>query len=241
MTEAILVSLVGGLFGVIGGIVILRGLSAWQPIPAVPINVPVNPDYRTYIVALALSIFSGLLCGLVPIRQVLRADPWQIIRTGSFGVAGLRRITLRDILLVGQIAICALLVTCSLVAVRGLKHSLKSNFGFQPNNALVVQCDLQMAGYTGDRIPLMQQRMIDTAAALPGVTAVGYTSQIPLDLGGGDSDVFTDSTTDYRPTNSAADAMTYHISPGYLRAAGTALLAGRDLTADDKDLSLIHI
>jgi predicted permease len=235
MTEAVLVSLIGGLIGVVGGAFILHGLSAWQPIPAVPINVPVNPDYRTYLVALALSLFSGLFCGLVPVRQVLRADPWQIIRTGSFGVAGMRRITLRDILLVVQIAICALLVTSSLVAVRGLARSLKSNFGFQPDHVLLVQCDLQMAGYTGDRIPPMQQRMIDAATALPGVTSVGLTSQIPLGLGGGDSFVYSDATTDYRPTNYAADAMMYHISPGYLRAAGTALLAGRDLTLDDKD------
>jgi predicted permease len=235
MTEALLVSLVGGLIGVVGGVIILHGVSAWQPIPAVPINVPVNPDFRTYLVALALSLLSGLFCGLMPVRQVLRADPWQVIRTGSFGVAGLRRVTLRDILLVFQIAICALLVTSSLVAVRGLARSLKSSFGFQPSNVLLVQCDLQMAGYSGDRVPPMQQRMIDAAAALPGVTAVGYTSQIPLDLGGGDSFVYTDATTDYRPTNYAADAMTYHISPGYLRAAGTALLAGRDLTVDDKD------
>ena len=81
----------------------------------------------------------------------------------------------------------------------------------------------------------MQQRMIDTAAALPGVTAVGYTSQIPLSLGGGDSFVYPAAPPDYRPTNYAADAMMYHVSPGYLLAAGTALLAGRDLTADDKD------
>jgi predicted permease len=235
MTEAIVVSLVGGLIGVAGGVIILHALSTWQPIPAVPINVPVNPDFRTYIVALALSLLSGLFCGIVPVRQVLRADPWQIIRTGSFGVAGMRRVTLRDILLVVQIAICALLVTSSLVAVRGLARSLKSNFGFQPDHVLLVQCDLQMAGYTGDRLPPMQQRMIDAAAALPGVTAVGYTSQIPLDLGGGDSYVYTDATTDYRPTNFAADAMNYFVSPGYRRAAGTALLAGRDLTLDDKD------
>jgi predicted permease len=235
MTEAILVSLVGGLIGVVGGVILLHALSAWQPIPAVPINVPVNPDFRTYVVALALSLLSGLFCGVVPVRQVLRADPWQIIRTGSFGVAGMRRVTLRDILLVFQIAICALLVTFSLVAVRGLARSLQSNFGFQPSNVLLVQCDLQMAGYSGDRVPQMQQRMIDTAAALPGVTSVGVTSQIPLDLGGGDSYVYTDATTDFRPTNYAADAMQYRISPGYLRAAGTALLAGRDITVDDKD------
>ena len=50
--------------------------------PDMPINVPVNPDFRTYLVALLLALVSGLLFGIVPVGQVLRADPWQVIRTG---------------------------------------------------------------------------------------------------------------------------------------------------------------
>lgn len=232
LTEAVLVSLVGGGLGLAGGIVILHGLSAWQPIPDVPFNVPVNPDLRTYGVALLLAVLSGLLFGLVPVGQVLRADPWQVIRTGTFNTR-LRRITLRDLLLVAQIAICAVLVTSSLVAVRGLIRSLHNSYGFTPQNATLVETDLRMAGYTDDQSPQMQRRMLDAVAALPGVSAVGYVDQVPLGLGGGDSYVYTDTTTDFRPTNEAADAMNYRISPGYLQAAGTHLLAGRDLSFDD--------
>jgi predicted permease len=233
LTEAVLVSLVGGSIGLAGGVAVLHVLSAWQPIPDVPINVPVNPDVRTYVVALLLALGSGLLFGMVPVRQVMRADPWQVIRTGMSGTAGTRRFTARDVLLVIQIAICAVLVTSSLVAVRGLARSLHSNFGFRPENATLVETDLRMSGYNDERSALMQQRMLDAIAAIPGVAAVGYTSNIPLNLGGGDSYVYTDSTTDYRPTNYTADAMRYDVSPGYLEAAGTQLLAGRELTADD--------
>ncbi len=233
LTEAVLVSLAGGIIGLVGGVVILHLLSAWQPIPDVPINVPVNPDVRTYAVAILLALVSGLLFGMVPVRQVMRADPWQIIRTGMSGSSGTRRLTIRDILLVAQIAICAVLVTSSLVAVRGLVRSLHSSYGFQPQNAILVQSDLRMAGYTSERTPQMQQRMIDAVAAIPGVAAVGYASNIPLSLGGGDSFVYTDTTTDFRPTNFAADAMNYNISEGYLKAAGATLLAGRDLTIHD--------
>jgi len=81
----------------------------------------------------------------------------------------------------------------------------------------------------------MQRRMLDAVTAIPGATSVGYANHLPLGVGGGDSYVYTDSTRDFRPTNEAADAMNYNISPGYLEAAGTTLLAGRDLTfADDK-------
>ncbi len=233
LTEAVLVSLAGGAVGLAGGVVILRFLSTWQPIPDTPINVPVNPDAGTYIVALLLALGSGLLFGMVPLRQVLRADPWQVIRTGAASVRGLRRFTLRDVLLAVQIAICAVLVTSSLVAVRGLARSMHSNFGFVPQNVMLAGTELHMSGYTDDRELQMQRRMLEAAAGIPGATAVSYVDHLPLGLEGGDSFVYNDSTTDYRPTNDAADAMNYHVSPGYMGAAGTTLLAGRDLSMQD--------
>ena len=66
-----------------------------------------------------------------------------------------------------------MLVTSSLVAVRGLMRSLHSNFGFEPQNAMLVETSLSMAGYSGDRVPAMQKRMIDALETIPGVKAVG--------------------------------------------------------------------
>ncbi|HTD54024.1 MAG TPA: ABC transporter permease, partial [Silvibacterium sp.] len=72
LTEAVLVSLAGGLVGMAGAVAILRFLSGWRPIPDIPINVPVNPDVKTYALALLLAILSGVFFGLVPVRQILR-------------------------------------------------------------------------------------------------------------------------------------------------------------------------
>jgi predicted permease len=234
-TEAILVSLAGGVCGLAGAVVILRVLSTWQPISGIPINVPVNPDAKTYALAVLLALLSGFLFGLVPVRQVLRADPWQIIRSGSSGLGRLRRFTLRDALLGLQIAICAVLITASLVAVRGLARSLQSNYGFQPQDAMLAKTDLHMGGYDGDQRAQMQRHMLDAAAAIPGVTAAGYTDRLPLSIGGGDSSVFADSTTDYRATNVIADAQQFDVSPDYFRAAGTAILTGRTFTLHDEN------
>jgi predicted permease len=232
-TEAVLVSVAGGVFGIAGAVAILRVLSTWRPISGIPINVPVNPDARTYALALLLALFSGFLFALVPARQVLRSDPWQIIRSGSIGSGSLGRFTIRDVLLALQIAICAVLVTSSLVAVRGLARSLHSDYGFEPQGAMLLHTDLHMAGYDGDQRAQMQRRMLDAVAAIPGVIAVGYADRLPLSIGGNDSTVFKDTTTDYRPTNSAADAQQFNVSPDYFRAAGTTLLAGRTLTLHD--------
>jgi predicted permease len=233
LTEALVVSVAGGICGMAGAAGILRVLSTWRPIPNIPINVPVNPDAKTYILALLLAVFSGLLFGLVPVRQVLRSDPWQVIRSGGVSAGGMRRLTLRDALLGLQIAICAVLVTSSLVAVRGLARSLQSDYGIQPKDAMLVHTDLHMAGYSGDQVVTMQKRMLDAAAAIPGVTAVGYADRLPLSIGGGDSNIYSDATTDYRPTNSVADAENFQVSPDYFRAAGTAFLTGRAFTMHD--------
>jgi predicted permease len=235
LTEALLVSVAGGICGMAAAIAILRVLSTWRPIPDIPINVPVNPDVRTYTLALLLAIFSGLFFGLIPVRQMLRTDPWQIIRSGAANVTSTRRFSLRDILLGLQIAICAVLVTASLVAVRGLARSLESNYGVQPKGVMLVKTDLHMAGYSGEQQLLIQKRMLAVAAAIPGVTAVGYADRLPLSIGGGDSDVYSDTTTDYRPTKAAADAQNFQVSPDYFRAAGTAMLAGRTFTMHDEE------
>ena len=237
-TEALLISLLGGALGLEGSVALLRALSVWHPIPQFPMHVPVYADATVYVVALLLALVSGFLFGAVPVRQILRTNPYEIVKAGSSTIlAGntARRMTLRDILLVVQIAICGVLVTSSLVAVRGLVRSMHSDFGFDPKNALLADSSLRMAGYTGDRIPAMERRMIESIEALPGVKSVGLISYIPLGGGGETADVFTEQTTDLRTANAAANSQVFKISPDYFSAAGTSLLAGRSFTwQDDK-------
>ncbi|MEO8727425.1 MAG: ABC transporter permease, partial [Acidobacteriaceae bacterium] len=234
-TEAVLISLAGGAVGLWGSVALLRGLSAWQPIPRWPLHLSVTPDANVYGVALLLTLASGFLFGAVPVRQVLRTSPYEIVKSGSTGRMG-RRITARDVLLVIQIAICAVLVTSSMVAVRGLTRSLHDNFGFELQNTMLVDTDLGTAGYSGDRVLPMQKRMIAALQAVPGVESVGLADQVPLGDAPGDSNVFTDNTSDLRPANAAAHATMFKISPEYFHAAGTVLLSGRSFSwHDDKN------
>jgi predicted permease len=234
-TEALLISLIGGAFGLWASVALLRGLSLWQPIPRWPMHVPVNPDAAVYVIALVLALVSGILFGIVPVRQVLRTNPYQTIKAGSARTAG-RRIGLRDLLLAVQIAICAVLVTSSLVAVRGLMHSLDSTFGFDPRNAMLVDTNLAMADYSDDGVPAVQKRMLDAVAAIPGVSSAGLVDNPPLVEGWNPAIVFADQTADLRPANAAATVIRYAISPEYFHAAGTTVLSGRAFTEhDDKD------
>jgi predicted permease len=167
------------------------------------------------------------------VRQILRANPYEIVKAGSGGAFG-RQIAVRDILLVVQIAICVVLVTSSMVALRGLMRTLHSNFSFEPRNVMLVDTDLRTAGYSGERIPAMQRRMIDAVQAIPGVDSVGSVNYPPLELPASwRSLVYTDATENLSPSNAAADSCMYNISPDYFRASGTSLLAGRGFTWHD--------
>ena len=234
-TEALVISLLGGAVGLWGSVALLRELRVWQPLPTAPISLPVNPDANVYLVALLLALVSGFLFGAVPVRQVLRTNPYEVVKLGSSARMG-RRITVRDLLLVVQIAICAVLVTSSMVAVRGLMRSLHSNFGFEPTNATLVETSLSMSGYSGDNVPIMQKRMIDALETIPGVKSVGSIDRLPLYYGANSSNVFSDKAADLRPANAAAEAVLYNISPEYFDAARTTLLAGRNFSwHDDKN------
>jgi len=226
LTEAGVVSLTGGAAGMVGSMILLRWLSVWQPVPNFPINLPVNADASVYGIALLLAIASGFLFGVVPVREVLRSNPWHIVKSGVTRTVG-RRVTARDVLLVLQVVVCCVLVTSSLVAVRGLMRSLHSNMGFDPQNVLLVNTDLDMADYRDEGVPLMQQRLIDAIETIPGVKNAGLIDRMPLGLGWGTNMVYRDNITDLKASTSAGEAFTYNTSPGYLKAAGTTLLSGR--------------
>jgi predicted permease len=233
LTEALVISIVGGAAGLWGSVMLLEWLSGWQPFPEFPMNVPVTPDNHVYGIALLLAISSGFLFGAATIRPVLSADPYGIVKSGSRSTPD-RRVTVRDLLLGVQIAICAVLVTSSLVAVRGMLRSLDSHLGIDPRSAMLVRIDPTLAGYQGAGVPVMQQRMIDAVKTIRGVTSVGLVGEYPpLHVGWNNTEVFTERSTDLRLANAAADAIVYDVSPGYLSAAGTTLLSGRQFTLHD--------
>jgi predicted permease len=241
-TEANLISLIGGAVGLWGSIVLLGWLSVWNPFPQFPANAPVSPDAKVYGVALLLALASGFLFGAVPVRQVLHTNPYGVIKSGSTATVG-RRVSVRDLLLGLQIAICAVLVTSSMVAVRGLVRSLHANFGFEPRHAMLINTDLTMASYRGDAAAAMQKRMIDAMERILGVKSVGLVAQYPpLWAGLNNEIVFTDKTADLRPANAAAEAGLYSISPDYFKAADTALLSGRTVSwHDDKNAPRVAV
>ena len=241
-TEALLISTAGGALGIAGGAMLLRRLVAWNPFPQFPTNVPLNADANVYAMAALLAFVSGILFGAVPVRQVLHTDPYEIVKSGSLSKVG-RRMGLREVLLAVQIAICAVLVTSSMVAVRGLVRSLHSNFGFEPENVTLADTDLDMAGYSDDAVPAMQKRMMEAMQTIPRLSAVALANCPPLaGCGSSRATVYTDETADLSPSHVAASPMMYQVSAEFFATAETPLLAGRAFTwHDDKNAPRVAV
>ena len=194
-------------------------------------DLAVYVDVRVYLVALILTLVSGLLFGMIPARQVWQGNPLQAMKRGPVDVTPRRRLALRDLLLGAQIVICTLLVIASLVAVRGMVRLLHAPLGFQPQGAMVAEMD--PSEIEGD-VPIEKTKaMIDALRSLPGVTAAGTLSKVPFTGGIRGIPVFPPGTTELTLNNSVLAPYRFTISPGYLEAAGTRLLRGRDVSWRD--------
>jgi predicted permease len=247
LAESALLALLGGAAACGLAAVLLRLLSQWHAPLDFPVRFEVDPDARVFGFAFAASLISGLLFSIAPARQTLSADPNLALKGGAAGGSAHRRARrgrgyrragpagwwpVRDLLLAAQVALCCLLVTACLVALRGLARTLSTPLGFEPRGVAVASLDLGLAGYDAARGAAFQRRALETASRLPGVAAAGYGNSLPLSIDQSSNMVFRAETTDFRLAQGKT-ATVYQISPGYLGALGARLLAGRDFTWHD--------
>ena len=236
LTEALVVSLLGGGAGLMAAGLLLAGLGRYWIPPFLggspPSHLDLGVDARVGLVALVLTLLSGFGFGLLPAWQVGRSHPLQAMNGGPSDAAPRRGFSLRDGLMAAQIAICTLLVTASLVAVRGMVRLLHLPLGFHPQGALLAEIDL--SELPGGDLPLTEkQAMLAAVRRVPGVESAGTLSKIPFTGGLRGVPVYPPGTTDFTLDHAVLAPYVLTMSPGYLEAAGTRLLSGRDVSWQD--------
>ncbi len=235
LVEALVISIFGGAVACGLAWLALTGLANWHPPTEYPMRFTVQPQPWLVLIALLISVFAGVLFGVMPLRQIFKADPNDAIKSGGGQTCAKRRWALRDVLLAAQIALCCVTITAAFVSLRGLRRTFTADLGFNPKNAVLTTFDLSQAGYSGEAADHVQRQLLEKVSQLPGVEAAGYANTTPLT---GDNSVppaYSQQATDFRPSNAAFHLYEYDVSPGYLTAAAIPLLAGRDVSfADDK-------
>jgi predicted permease len=228
MTEAMVLSVLGGAAGLVTASLLLRVLNQWQsPYGRLAVSV----DVGVYLAALILTLVSGLLFGMIPAKNVWQSSPLQAMKSGPVDSTPVRRLALRDLLLGAQIVICTLLVTASFVAVRGMVRMLHTPLGFQPQGAMLAEMDFsEVKG----EVPLEKMKaMIEAVRSIPSVTMAGTVSKVPFTGGLRGVPIFPPGTTEFTLNNSVLAPYRFTISPDYFEAAGTRLLRGRDVSWRD--------
>ena len=233
LTESLMLSIVGGVAGISLAYWLNDLVNVWRP----PVDVPVIPhiamDTRVLLFAAFASLLTGLLFGLAPALQSVRAGLAGAMKNDAPSER-LRRLSLRDILVTTQVALSVVLLIGSILVVRSLQHALSLNLGFNPQHAAVLSYDFAAQGYDEERGRQFQHRLLDKVRAMPGIEAAGIIDGLPLTLNISNSGVFLEGKPEPRPGDVPLASM-YYITPGYLQAMGTRLVAGRDVDQRDSN------
>jgi predicted permease len=233
MIEAVVISILGGACACGLAWMALTALANWHPPTEYPMVLHISPQPSLILMGLLVSLLAGVVFGSMPLRQIFKADPNDAIKSAGTRSSTQRRWALRDVLLAAQIALCCVTVTAAFVSLRGLSKALTMDMGFNPKNAVLTKFELSQADYTSQTAEHFQRQLLERVAHLPGVTAAAYATTTPLSLDTNTPDVFSQQTTDFKPSNRAFGTFEYDVSPGFFTTAETPLLAGRDVSFTD--------
>jgi predicted permease len=223
--------------------VLCKLLSEWHAPVDFPVQFDVQPDWTVFLFAALVAIITGILFGLWPALRLSRTDANAVLK-GDTGIAIFkkkRRVSFRDVLVIGEIGLCFVIVFGSVLSMRGLQHAVTMQIGFQPEGVVTAAFDLGLAGYNEAKGRAFQQRVLEAVQAMPGVTSAAYGNSIPLSIDQSTTGVQVAGAPVQNGRNAIA-ANYYEISPGLLGTLGIPLLRGRDFTRyDDQRSPLVAI
>ena len=232
MTEGLLVSLCGGIAGVLAAHAAVDGLVALGP-PGLPRLEAIAVDGAALAFALSLTIVVGVAIALIPAVHTFRGDLQHSLQRSTRTAAGGPR-TARQTLVVAEVALALVLLVSAGLLFRSLTGLVAIAPGFNAHQLTVAQVQTVGAGFQD--IATSEQffaRVMAQVRAIPGVSGAAVTSQLPLS---GDVQGFG-IHTEYAPQVHAdqdRSAFRYAVSPGYFETMGIPLRRGRVLDARDR-------
>ncbi len=231
LAESLLIALGGSVLGFLTGVWMAGVIEASKPLFDFPIDTRFGMDWRVAGFAVALSLASAAVFGLLPGLRASRVDLTPALKSAA-GTGHSRRWTLRDVFVGVQVVFCMVLLAGALMMVRTLRNTLAEDFGFRPDGAVTLRFDLAMQGYSKERGAEFERRLLDRVRAMPGVQAAGLASSLPLSLDTSSARVSIEGAP-AEPFARLPGVTTYQCGPDFLRSLGTRLVAGRDFDPRD--------
>ena len=225
LIESLLIAGAGAALGLVLARAALSALLLTMPDIGVPVNFDLRLDLRVFAFSLVLVVASALLFGLVPALQASRVPLATVLREDAGGSR--KRMRLRTALLTAQIALSVVLLTTTVLLLRGLKRAGNADLGFEPVGIALLTFDPNLLGYRGERASALYARLLERVKSMPEVTAAGIAQYAPLGSRG--------STTAVAPAGGAdTTSMSYNVfTPGFFSLLGVRLQRGREFREGD--------
>lgn len=241
LLESTMLGLAGGLLGAFFSYWSTQSLSAFHLPAPVPLDVHVGIDWRTLLFTVLISVLCGVFLGIAPAWAGARPILSNALKGEDALTRRGRRFSLRNILVVTQVAMSLVLLLVTGLFLRSLRSAANIDIGFRPRGVLLLSVDPRLNGYTPQQISQFLAELRHRVAALPGVDAAASTDVAVLS-GGHRSDGFTIAGhSGKEATIGSADL--YMTTRGYFDALGMPRLSGRDLgneVADGPRVAIVN-
>ena len=234
LSEGLVLAAIGGAAGLLlaGWASSLIGAYATALLP-VTTTFDFTLDRTVLAFAGVVSLLTAVIFGLAPAWSASRPELVPALKDGLDSGHGGRRITLRDTLVVGQLALSLVLLVSGALLARGLVVARGTDLGFDPTRVAALSFSPQMNGYDLDRTIALRDRAVEALTALPGVTAVSLSTRMPL---GPDINMSSFAVPGHHAADSDGESVdTVAIGDGYFDVMGVPLVEGRGFTHDEVD------
>ncbi len=231
LTESILLGLLGGAAGVLlstwGVMVLLKMVEGGTG------SNPLNPapDPRVLGFTFTVSLFAGVLFGIVPAYRAANSDLTSSLKSGAAETARRARWNLSRSLVVSQVAVSLLLLVCAGLLIKTLRNLAMQDLGFNQEHVLEVGIDPRIAGYKQEQLNPLYQALLQRVNTVPGVRVASLSLYSPMS---GDNWSGQVSVQGYLPPHSeGAECQWVRVGPDYAQTEGMTLVLGRDIGPGD--------
>jgi predicted permease len=224
LTESVLLAVLGGLAGLVLSVLLPPILLSI--IPEAGLDVDFRPNATVFAYMFLMSLITGVVFGLAPAIESTKTDLISALKSRGQTRISLPR--LRNLLVIGQVAVSLVLLIGAGLLVSVLLRAQSTDVGFDQKSLVVVSMDLSTQGYDQARAATLYGQLSERLKTLPGIKSVSLAEVVPFS---GRRDVPID-VEGYGTSLSVGENV---VSPEYFQTLGIPLRRGREFTEEDAE------
>ncbi|MGP8187652.1 MAG: ABC transporter permease [Terracidiphilus sp.] len=214
-----------------------RTLAAFIPTLTLPLNINGRLDGRVIATTIVVSVLTAVLAGVPPTLRASALSPVTVLKDEALNTSGgLRKSRLTSGLVVLQVALSLVLLTCAALFTRSLQKAQRQDPGFDPDHVYLASFDLSPLNYSDAQAVEFERQVLQRVSALPGVQSATLADFSPLNFTIHSSGILPEGYVPRPHESVEADRGT--VATQYLETMRTPLLAGREFNSSDTDRSL---